>query len=286
MAKEKQLDQLRAEVDRIDDALHDLLMQRTQLAIRIGELKPPSLGGFLRPARHAEILRRIVARHSGAFPKASLVRIWNEVHGALVAVQGSFSLAVYMPERGAGYLELARDQYGAYAPATVYRSVGQVVRAVADGNAAVGVVPMPDREDIEPWWISLMPTNPEIPRIIARLPFLGPGPGRGDGIEALAIARIAQEATGYDRTWLGVETRADVSRARLRASLAAAGLEPTHFASTQYFEDHWLHLVEISGYVGPQDRRIGRLVEKADPVQRTVCLGGYAVPLRVEELGD
>ncbi len=286
MAKEKQLEQLRAEVDRIDDAMQDLIIQRTELAMRIGGLKEPGLGGFLRPGRHAEILRRIIARHTGPFPKATLVRMWNEVHGALVGVQGPFSLAVYMPERGAGYLELARDQYGAYAAATVYRSVGQVVRAVADGLATVGIVPLPDREDVEPWWISLMPASPEIPRIVARLPFLGPGAGRGDGIEALAIARLSQDATGYDRTWLGVETVADVSRARLRASLAAAGLEPTHFASTQHFEDHWLHLVEISGYVGSDDRRIGRLVEKDNPVQRTVCLGGYAVPLRPEELGD
>lgn len=286
MAKEKQLEQLRAEVDRVDDALHDLIMQRTELAARIGELKQPTLGGFLRPGRHAEILRRIIARHSGAFPKPGLVRVWNELHGALVSIQGPFSLAVYMPERGAGYLELARDQYGAYAPATIYRTVGQVVRAVADGLATVGIVPTPDREDTEPWWVSLMPENPEIPRIVARLPFLGPGPGRGDGIEGLAIARIAQDATGYDRTWLGVETQADVSRARLRAALGAAGLEPTHFASTQYGEDHWLHLVEISGYVAPSDRRLARLVDKREPVLRAVSLGGYAVPLRDEELAD
>ncbi len=286
MVKDKQLEQIRAEVDKVDEAIHDLVMQRTMLVGRIAELKGASFGAFLRPGRHAEILRRLIARHSGRFPKPALVRLWNEMHGALLAAHGPFSVAVYMPERGAGYLELARDQYGAYAPATVYRSVGQVVRAVADGNASIGIVPMPDREDVEPWWISLMAESPEIPRVIARLPFLGPGVGRGDGVEALAIARIPQDATGYDRTWLALETTPDVSRARLRAALAAAGLEPTLFASAQHTEAAWLHLVEISSYVGPDDRRIARLIEKREPVTRAVPLGGYAVPLRPEEMTD
>lgn len=282
----KNLDDIRREIDRIDDSIHDLIMRRTEVVAQIGDLNVANYAGYLRPGRHAEIVRRLIARHHGTFPRANLVRLWNEMLGALIAIHGKFSLAVYMPERGAGYLELARDQFGAYASATVLRSVGQVVRAVADGQATVGILPMPDRDDIEPWWISLMPESAGIPRIIARLPFLGPGPGRGDGIEALAIAQLPQDATGYDRTWLAVETAADVSRARLRSALGAAGLEPTLFAATQHSEDFWLHLVEISGYVSAEDKRIERLVDKREPVQRVVPLGGYAVPLRPEELTD
>ncbi|MBF0375245.1 MAG: chorismate mutase, partial [Alphaproteobacteria bacterium] len=143
------LEDLRREIDRIDDALHDLVMQRAQVVERIGVLK----GGVqvLRPGREAEILRRLVSRHQGRFPRAVLVRLWREMMGALVALQSPFPVAVFMPERGAGYLELARDQYGAYAATTPYRSVGQVVRAVADGVAAVGIVPVPDREGAENW---------------------------------------------------------------------------------------------------------------------------------------
>lgn len=286
MAIQRSLEDVRREIDRIDDAIHDLIMRRTEVVEQIGDLNMANYAGYLRPGRHAEIVRRLIARHHGDFPRANLVRLWNEMLGALVAIHGKFSLAVYMPERGAGYLELARDQFGAYANATVLRSVGQVVRAVADGQATVGILPMPDREDVEPWWISLMPETQGIPRIIARLPFLGPGLGRGDGIEALAIARLPQDATGYDRTWLAVETAVDVSRARLRSALAAAGLEPTSFAAGQYGEQIWLQLVEISGFVAPDDNRLARLVDKREPVERVVVLGGYAVPLRPEELTD
>lgn len=286
MSIQRSLEDIRREIDRIDDSIHDLLMRRTEVVAQVGDLNMANYAGYLRPGRHAEIVRRLIARHHGEFPRANLVRLWNEMLGALIAIHGKFNLAVYMPERGAGYLELARDQFGAYANATVLRSVGQVVRAVADGQATVGILPMPDREDVEPWWVSLMPETQGIPRIIARLPFLGPGLGRGDGIEALAIARLPQDATGYDRTWLAVETAVDVSRARLRSALTDAGLEPASFAAGQYGEQVWLQLVEISGYVAPDDGRLARLVDKREPVERVVVLGGYAVPLRPEELTD
>lgn len=282
---EPSLDDLRREIDRLDDNLHDLLIQRTAIVEKIGSAKGGG-GVYLRPSRQAEILRRLVARHHGRFSKLHVVRLWNEVMGALVALQGPFSLAVFMPERGAGYLELARDQYGAYTPSTAYRSVGQVVRAVADGVATVGILPMPDREGVEPWWVSLMAENAEIPRIIARLPFASPASGRGDNLEAVAIARLTQEPTGYDRSWLVLETADDVSRARLRAALGAAGLEPTQLAATQRAGDTWLHLAEISSYVAPDDRRVHLLMDRRQPVQRAVIVGGYAVPLRPEDLSD
>ena len=202
----------------------------------------------------------------------------------MVNVQGAISVAVYMPDRGTGYLELARDHYGAYTAMTALRSPGQVVRAVAEGSATVGVLPMPDREDIEPWWVSMMGDSPDLPRIIARLPFGCPGPGRGDGIEALAIGRLSPEATGYDRSWLAVETVPDISRARLRSVLGAAGLEPTMLAATLRNDDNWLHLVEISGGLTVDDRRLSRLAERNQPVVRAVLLGGYPVPFSPEDL--
>jgi chorismate mutase-like protein len=286
MSAEKSLDKLRSEIDRIDDALHDLLIQRSRVVERVGSLKETGAQAVLRPGREAEIVRRLVARHQGRFPKQSLIRIWRELIGGMCAIQGPVSVAVFMPERGAGYLELARDHYGAYTPATALRSCGQVVRAVAEGSATVGVLPMPDREDVEPWWTSLMGDSADLPRIIARLPFAGPGGGRGDGIEALAIARLTPEPTGYDRSWLAMETVPDISRGRLRSVLGAAGLEPTVMAATQRSEDSWLHLVEISGAISADDRRIQRLLERKDPVLHCVHLGGYPVPLGPEDLTE
>jgi len=88
-----ELSDLRREIDAIDDALHDLLMRRVTLTGRVAASKP-SDGVALRPAREAEILRRLVGRHEGRFPKAVVARIWREIISANTALQGPFAIAV------------------------------------------------------------------------------------------------------------------------------------------------------------------------------------------------
>jgi chorismate mutase/prephenate dehydratase len=287
--RQSTLDELRREIDRIDDSLHDLIMARIEIVHQVGATKKAQGSVVLRPAREAEILRRLVARHQGKFPKVALVRIWRELMGATVGLQGPFSLAVTMPETGSNLMELARDQYGTAVPATGYRTPGQVVRAVADGSATVGIVPPPEDEKeggsrTDAWWLALMADTPDLPRIIARLPFANPDPGRNQ--EALAIAKLSHDSTGFDRTWLGLETEPDVSRARLKTILGAAGLEPSLFAATHRSEGRWMHLVEVIGYAAADDPRVARLDEKRNQVLRACVLGGHAVPLGVEELSE
>jgi len=280
------LDDLRHQIDRLDNALHDLLMERNAVVEQIGTLKDKDNLSLLAPGREAEIIRRLLSRHRGRFPRVTLVRLWREMISAMLSVRFPLTVAVFMPDRGSGYLELARDQYGNNTTMTPWRSPGQVVHAVAEGSAQIGVLPMPDRDEAEGWWISLTGDSAALPKIIARLPFAGPGQGRGDGIEALAVGLLHPVATGYDRSWLAVETVPDISRARLRSVLAAAGIEPTQLSATQRSEDSWLQLVEISGQMTNDDPRLARLMDGRQTVLRAVVLGGYPVPLTAEELSE
>jgi chorismate mutase len=280
------LDTFRQQIDRIDDTLHNLLIERSVIVEKIGVLKGSDNLTMISPAREAQILRRLLAQHHGPFPRVTLVRLWREMISGMISVQGPMSVAVYMPDRGGGYLELARDHYGSNTTMTPLRSPGQVVHAVAEGSAVVGILPMPDSDDADGWWNNLLSDNPEIPRIVGRLPFSGPGPGRGDGIEALAVAQLTPTATGYDRSWLGLEAVPNVSRARLRSALGAVGIEPIHLVATQRSGEVWHYLVEVAGHLSPDDRRLTRLVEGSQTVVRAFVLGGYPVPLAAEELGD
>ena len=114
MTNDLSLDDLRREIDEIDDQLHDLLMRRTEIVGRVGAVKrlESTPGLALRPGREAEIIRRIVNRHKGPFPLEVLVRIWRELLSAQVAVQGQYSIGVFAPEDVAAYRDLGRDQFG------------------------------------------------------------------------------------------------------------------------------------------------------------------------------
>lgn len=280
----KTLARLRREIDAIDDSLHDLVMRRAQVVDKVGRAKSAEASGALRPAREAEILRRLVARHRGDFPKEGVVRLWRELMGTFTGLQQHFSVAVYLPEDDLGYWCLARDQFGAVVPMVGYRSPGEVVGAVMDGTAAAGVLPLPRVEEPEPWWPNLLGGAEEAPQVATRLPFSGRSGGPESDLEALAIARAAPEETGRDRTYLVLEAGIEVSRALLASSLDKAKLTPI-FVDTRAEGEGVLILIEVEGFVAAEDRRIELMLMDGDlALKRVHRLGGYAIPFTPDEL--
>jgi chorismate mutase/prephenate dehydratase len=278
------LDSLRRQIDAIDDHLHDLVMERTALVGRIAAAKAQTEGIALRPGREAQVLRRLIGRHSGAFPKAALIRIWREIMGALVGLQRPFSVAVAQPARGAGFIELARDHFGVVWPLTVHPTSGQVVRDVANGRVAVGVVAAPRAAGLEDWWLALVPDVAHMPRVVARLPMLcpEPPPGHPEPLHAFVLAQREPEETGDDRTLVVVETVPDVSRDRLRSLQSGVGLECTSVLASHHEDGVWLHLSEVKGFVAQNDARLIALtLGYPDTIRKTRILGGYAVPISV-----
>ena len=282
------LDELRKEIDGIDDAIHDLLIQRAEIVRRIGAVK--GIGTVaLRPAREASILRRLAANHRGELPVPVILRMWRELISGLTQMQGRFGVVVYAPdEQRRGFWDVARDHFGSYTPMTAAKTPVAVVRAVADGTASVGIVPFPFEDDTDPWWRFITGDDSKTPHVVARLPFFGRGNGRGEDRDALVIALVPHEPTAtdvterqLDRSLVRIELGEDVSRARLKETLDAAGLPVINFSS-------WLsrpgsapvHLVEIAGFVASGDPRLAVCAERLAPVPvRLNTIGGYAVPL-------
>ena len=225
------LEQLRRSIDEIDDRLHDLLIERIAVVSRIDAFKHESdRMAAHQPAREAQIIRRLIERNRGAFPPATLVRMWRELLAATVRQQGAFAVAVYAPPAAPGYWDLARDHYGSLTTMTAHPSTAQVVRAVIDDRAAIGVLPMPQDGDADPWWLHLLSVPERVPQVITRLPFGSRGNARSDGAAALAIGRGTRQPTGRDRTLIVIENAPDISRDRIVSTLKAAGLTGTILA--------------------------------------------------------
>lgn len=275
------LEELRARIDRIDDAVHDLLMERAEVVKLVGATKGPGFA-MLRPAREASILRRLAGRHRGDLPVAGLLRMWRELISGLTQMQGRFAVAVYAPGDRLGFWDVARDHFGSFTPMTVVNSPVAAVRAVAEGTAAVGVVPFPAEDDADPWWRFINGDDDKTPHVVARLPFYGRGNGRGEDRDALAIALVPHEPTvpGADRSLIRVEVSEDLSRGRLKDTLEAVGLPPVNFCSWLGRANGSVHLVEIADFVGPGDPRLAACVKRLEPLPvRLNTMGGYAVPL-------
>jgi chorismate mutase/prephenate dehydratase len=274
------LDDLRRQIDAVDDQVHDLLMRRTEIVEAIGREKKDGKVPAFRPGREAMILRRLVDRHSGRFPAIALVRMWREMLAATVGMQAKFAVAVYAPSAASGYWDLARDHFGSHTPMNAYHSIGQVIRAVTDKQASIGILPMPSEDDSDPWWRFIVSSDASAPRVLARLPFAGRGNARAGGGDALAVGSGALEPTGDDRSLIVVETRGEVSRARLFSALSASGLDCHFFAVFESGGGTALNLVELADFILPDDKRLAIFKDKVGAaVERIISLGSYGAPL-------
>ncbi len=269
---------LRRRIDEIDDRLHDSLVERAEIVSRVAISKKGGDVAFYQPAREAQILRRLAARHRGMLPFATVVQIWRELLAATVRLETPFAVAVFAPAEAQGFWDLARDHYGSLTPMSPCRSIGQVIGAVCEGRAAVGILPMPQVGDADPWWRHLLSPDGDAPRVIARLPFGARGNARS-GADALAIGRGAQQETGADRTFFAVEAAADISRPRFLESLADSDLACTFFTAWEH-GDRAVNLIELDGFVPLSDPHLACFRRQLGAaLHRLVPFGGYALPM-------
>ena len=158
-----------------------------------------------------------------------------------------------------------------------------MVRAVTEGSATIGLLPVPESDDEDPWWRLLANDGKGTPRIIARVPFVSMEPALPNGAEGLAVALALNESSGADRSYFVIETAEPVSRTSLAEQLAKSGLQVRDI-------QHWdspeqrLHLVELAGYIDGDDPRLGSLGINGGEAPRVWAIGGYAIPLTAEDL--
>lgn len=275
---------LRDEINGIDNEIHDLIMRRAAIAARVRDSKQGD--PVWRPAREAQILRRLIERHDGPFPRTTIVQIWREIVSAMVRLQGEFAVAVYATENNRLCRDMARDHFGAETPLALYSSARAVLTAVQDGSATVGVLPIPEESEDTPWWPILAGMSGNGTAVCARLPFATGAPGNGDA--ALCVASIPPDESGNDRSLFMLRTSPEVSRARLNDAIAAAGIKPLRLIGRGTPpDDTSVFLAELDGFAGPDDPRMAKL---ADPdtgtVEAAVFIGVYAVPFSAEEIAD
>lgn len=280
MPPETDLASLRAEIDRIDDRLVDLLIERVAVVARIAAAKGDrQRGGLaLRPAREAVILRRLVARAGSRLPATTLVRMWRELLATTTHLQTPLSIAVWAPPEVAGVWDVARDQYGSTTPAERASSAVAALDRVSEGAARIAVLPMP--EEGRDWWPALLEPSRRRLAAIARLPFV-----EGSGPAALALAPLEPEPSQDDLSLLVLEVEAGIDRALLAEPLARAGLEPS-WRGLARAEGRLLHLVELRGFHGRHEpfpvALFGALGGK---VHRTTVLGAYPRPIAAHGRG-
>lgn len=280
-----ELSDLRQKIDDIDDKIHDLIQERTAIVDRVRAAKGDD-AIYMRPAREAAILRRLIGRHKGKFPQNSLIRIWREIISSLTLMQGPLSVAVYAPGNQTGLWDVARDHYGVEVPLTPVPTKTGVLRAISEGKANVGVLPLPEAEEAKPWWPNLVSGDTAGFKVIGVLPFNDAGNARSEARNGMVVSQLAPEATGDDRTLVALHLTEGVSRDRLYNLFKKAKADVVAILGQVQgvgADEERLYLIELSGFLetdGPTLRKIQR--ELGDTCLRLDTIGAYAKPVSID----
>src|SRR3954464_14424739 len=132
MANPPTLADLRREIDRIDEAMHRLLMERGDIIdTLIATKKTAESGSAFRPAREADMMRRLVERHRGILPLDTAESIWGGIIATFTLVQAPFRVHADMSAGDAAMRDSTRFHFGFTVPFITHIGAGGVVAAVA-----------------------------------------------------------------------------------------------------------------------------------------------------------
>ena len=188
---------LRREIDRIDEAMHRLLMERGEIIdTLIATKKTAESGSAFRPAREADMMKRLVERHRGLLPLDTVESIWRVIIATFTYVQAPFSVHADLSAGEAAMRDSARFHFGFTVPFVTHSAQPAWSRRSRRRAAIWGSC---RRRRLGAWWTAL--EGRDAPKIIARLPFVE----RADhpaGLQVFAIARPNPDALVTDvETW-------------------------------------------------------------------------------------
>ncbi len=238
-----QLDGLRQQIDSLDDRIHDLLIERSGMIEQIIAAKGDG-ATKLRPGREAEIARRLVWRHQGQFPAASVVRIWREIINAFTCMQGPFSIALPAGDADRPIRELARDHFGGTPERVSAADAVAALQGAMDGTVTLAVLPWGDRAG--PWLRRMLNAGRPDLRICFALPFIRDA--RDAATAAVAVGLAESEPTASDRSVLAVYGVPEADRHAIGECARSAGLEPLSLARVGGPDD-WIWMLEAGGRV-------------------------------------
>lgn len=252
MVLDKDLEALRAKIDAVDDGLHDLMMERAELQRQISAAKGGGL--IIRPAREAQILRRLFARHKGEPSFAVVGHLIREIIASSVRMQGALEVAVFGGSSRIAVWDIARLHYGTLTDFRACPTAREAIDAVAGNAEMIGVLAIEDNgaldddDAAEPWWARFGQDAEAGLQILASLPFFS----AQEGPAALAVGRCEQEPTGDDTTLIVLSVEGDnlpdaSGRIIARAAGFALAAVPGYVTSEDAVVQEWLSQPGVEG---------------------------------------
>ena len=140
------LEEVRKEIDSIDNSLLSLLNKRMEWVQKVGEIKHQTKSVIYRPEREKEILERMYALNDGPLTKEAIEAIYLEIFAAARNIELPERIAYLGPE-GSFTHQAAESRFGAMSEYMTLPTIKAVFETVETGRARFGVIPIENNQE-------------------------------------------------------------------------------------------------------------------------------------------
>lgn len=223
MSDERDLTQVRADIDAIDREIQALINRRAECAERVATIKlaeAQAQGGgseevvYYRPEREAQVLDAIIERNPGPLAGVTVAHIFREIMSACLALEKPLQVAYLGPE-GTFTQAASIKHFGHAAVCVPQATIDTVFAQVASGECHYGVVPVENSTEgmvshtLDSFIDSPLKISGEVELSIAHHLLVAPGKTSADITRICAHQQaLAQCRTWLDRHWPNVERHA------------------------------------------------------------------------------
>ena len=135
------LDDLRKQIDYLDNEIIKLLNDRINVVQKIGEEKKSSGKEIYVPARERAVFEKIKKINKGPLPEESAHAIYREIMSAALALETDMKISYLGPEATFTH-QAARSKFGASVDYLTANTISEVFHQVQTRSAEYGVVPI------------------------------------------------------------------------------------------------------------------------------------------------
>lgn len=295
------LQNIRHQIDQIDDEIHNLLMRRADLVLEIAEEKKKSGLPIIQPAREIKTLRRLMTRHRGVLQKQAVLQIWRELVGAVCLLQKDLRAVLYTPplhsHEDVGAFDFAYDLAHAYLgtlfPVESQSDIHKLISQLAVGDYECAILPYDPVKSHSPsnhWWryfIDFKKTAPESAAspansaiyITQKLPITALS---SENPQAFLLTSGGFHASGDDYSILACESLSaapNTSEQPPKSPSLAMLREKLGFRDLQLFSFDGLSIIVVHEFVDKSDARIQQARNHGFEL---TLLGGYPAPIEID----
>ncbi len=138
---ENELNQLRAQIDALDEDIINLIQKRAGFAQEIGKVKKSSNDPIYRPDRERDVYEKVSKKTNGPLPSSVIRAIYREMMSGTIALEHPLKIGYLGPEGSFSY-EALRTKFGVSINSVPLPTIADVFRAVESDQVEYGIVPI------------------------------------------------------------------------------------------------------------------------------------------------